>query len=88
MEPRPGYTLSSWSLEDFVPPLTPYGDEQGCYYVYYTRGTGEWAELEFWLEVEVSNVTGPSLLLPVFMNILEKQCMLPLSQHSLSIMNA
>ena len=28
VEPCPGYILSSWFLKDFVPPLTPYGDEQ------------------------------------------------------------
>ena len=45
--------LKSWSLDYYIPRTTPYGDGLGCYFIQYTRGTGN-GLTKFWIEVEVS----------------------------------
>ena len=52
LQPLSGLRLHSWSLEEYIPPVTPYGNGLGCYYIMYTRGTGE-GNTTFWIEVEV-----------------------------------
>ena len=52
-----GLRLHSWSLEEYIPPVTPYGNGLGCYYIMYTRGTGE-GDTTFWIEVEVREGEG------------------------------
>ena len=52
LQPLSGLRLHSWSLEEYIPPVTPYGNGLGCYYIMYTRGTGE-GDTTFWIEVEV-----------------------------------
>ena len=44
--------MLSWSLAHYIPPTTPYGDGRGCYFVLYTRGTGDQV-VYFWMEVKV-----------------------------------
>ncbi len=44
--------MVSWSLEDIVPPTTPCGEKEQCYFVFYARGVGE-GEFTFWIEIEV-----------------------------------
>lgn len=57
IEPLEGVAMLSWSLERYVPHTTPYGDGRGCYYVLYTRGTGE-QPTYFWIEVKVNIIVG------------------------------
>ena len=57
MQPLSGLRLHSWSLEEYIPPVTPYGDGLGCYYIMYTRGTGE-GNTTFWIEIEVRGREG------------------------------
>ena len=57
MQPLSGLRLHSWSLEEYIPPVTPYGKGLGCYYIMYTRGTGE-GNTTFWIEVEVRGREG------------------------------
>ena len=52
LQPLSGLRLHSWSLEEYIPPVTPYGNGLGCYYIMYTRGTGE-GNTTFWIEIEV-----------------------------------
>ena len=54
--PKPGHSMSAWSLEAFVPPVTPCPgsyEEQGCYFVFYARGVGD-GNVSFWIEIEAS----------------------------------
>ena len=53
IEPISGMNLKSWSLDYYIPRTTPYGDGLGCYFIQYTRGTGN-GLTKFWIEVEVS----------------------------------
>ena len=53
IEPISGMNLKSWSLDYYIPHTTPYGDGLGCYFILYTRGTGN-GLTKFWIEVEVS----------------------------------
>ena len=57
LQPLSGLRLHSWSLEEYIPPVTPYGNGLGCYYIMYTRGTGE-GNTTFWIEVEVRGGKG------------------------------
>ena len=45
-------TVKSWSFDSRIPDKTPYGNNQGCYYILYTRGTGN-GVTKFWIEIEV-----------------------------------
>ncbi|XP_019859576.1 PREDICTED: endoplasmic reticulum metallopeptidase 1-like [Amphimedon queenslandica] len=71
LQPLPGYSLLSWSLESFIPPVTPYGDEGlGCYYIMYTRGNGG-GETKLWIEVKGDIDVSPVLevsLISVYIN--------------------
>jgi MFS family permease len=51
LEPLDGLQLWSWSFDASIPPKTPYGDGKGCYYILYTRGTGN-GKTHFWLEIK------------------------------------
>ena len=57
LQPLSGLRLHSWSLEEYIPPVTPYGNGLGCYYIMYTRGIGE-GNTTFWIEVEVRGERG------------------------------
>lgn len=50
--PRDGQEMVSWSLDSFIPPPSPCGGGKECYFVLFTRGTGE-AESSFWIEIQV-----------------------------------
>ena len=56
ISPHREQILTSWSLEDFVPPSLPCNDmePQGpqCHFIFYCRGAGNRGET-FWLELEV-----------------------------------
>ena len=52
LQPLSGLRLHSWSLEEYIPPVTPYGNGLGCYYIMYTRGTGQ-GNTTFWIKIEV-----------------------------------
>ncbi len=52
IDPRDRHQMVSWSLEDIVPPTTPCGEKEQCYFVFYARGVGE-GEFTFWIEIEV-----------------------------------
>jgi hypothetical protein len=56
LEPLDGLQLWSWSFDASIPPKTPYGDGKGCYYILYTRGTGN-GKTHFWLEIKVTTTT-------------------------------
>ena len=60
-----GMSLVSWSLDHFVPPPSPYGDEgRGCYFLPYVWGITDKhdeqdkldeEEYKFWIEIKVDS---------------------------------
>ena len=53
--PSDGYSMTSWSLESYVPRATTCPGkfiERGCYFVFYSRGFGE-GNFTFWVELQV-----------------------------------
>lgn len=52
LAPRHGNRLISWSLDNFIPPMSLANGIGDCYFVFYARGIGE-GKFSFWLELKV-----------------------------------
>ena len=55
LEPKPGVTLTKWSVGSGIPHPTQTPDEVGeTFYVFYSYGQKPKKPWEFWVEMEVS----------------------------------